>query len=115
MPHNILIFRSAFVLLAVTVFTATGYDVLFNQNEQKTVDSSFAVQLLQCFSAKRNCKTILETTDNSKDNLSCLHGIRVLAICCIVLIHVGGGLTFTRLIYNRKMVLEVMFINLFVE
>uniref|UniRef100_A0A0P5Y8E9 Nose resistant to fluoxetine protein n=1 Tax=Daphnia magna TaxID=35525 RepID=A0A0P5Y8E9_9CRUS len=101
-----LIVLSAFGLLAVTVFTATGYDVLFNQNEQKTVDSSFAVQLLQCFSAKRNCKTILETTDNSKDNLSCLHGIRVLAICWIVLIHVGGGLTFTRLIYNRKMVLE---------
>ncbi|KAI9551728.1 hypothetical protein GHT06_022064 [Daphnia sinensis] len=101
-----IIVLSAFGLLAVTVFTATGYDVLFNTNEQKTADSSFFVQLLQCFSAKRNCKTLLETTENSKDDLSCLHGIRVLAICWIVLIHVGGGFALTRFIYNRKMVFE---------
>ncbi|XP_059353377.1 nose resistant to fluoxetine protein 6-like [Daphnia carinata] len=101
-----LIVLSAFGLLAITVFTATGYDVLCNKKEQKTVDSSWAIQLLQCFSAKRNCKTLFETTENSKDDLSCLHGIRVLAICWIVLIHVGGGLTLTRFIYNRQMMLE---------
>ena len=48
------------------------------------------------------------SAEESKDSLSCVHGIRVLSICWIVLIHVGGAFTVLRLIYNRQMVIEVI-------
>lgn len=95
-------------MLAVTVLTATAHDVCFNKDEEKPVDSQFAIQLLQCFSARRNCATLFKMSENSKDDLSCIHGIRVLAICWIVLIHTGGVIAVTRLLYNQKMTFEVM-------
>ena len=96
-------FRFAFSLLGITVATATAHDICNGKN----VTKSFAIQLLHCFSAKRNCATLF-SAEESKDSLSCVHGIRVLSICWIVLIHVGGAFTVLRLVYNRQMVIEVI-------
>jgi hypothetical protein len=73
------------------------------------VDSQkiFAVQLLHCFSAKKNCLNLFSTNNDVKDSLSCLHGIRVLTTCWIVLIHVAGELT-QRISYTRKLDLKVI-------
>ena len=91
-------------MLAVIIITATLHDVL---KENRFVSgNSFAVQLLHCFSAKRNFATLFSTED-SKDSLSCVHGIRVLTTGWIVLLHVGGLFQIARIIYNRQMLLKV--------
>ncbi len=92
--------------MGIAVERATVHDNGKGNDSRK----SFAIQLLCCFSAKKNCK-ILFSTECAKDNLSCVHGIRVLSTCWIVLIHVGGAFTLSRLIYNRNMAVEVISVN----
>ncbi|XP_046631188.1 nose resistant to fluoxetine protein 6-like isoform X2 [Daphnia pulicaria] len=91
----------AFCLLGITVATATVHDNWKGNDSRQ----SFAIQLLYCFSARKNCKTLF-STEGAKDNLSCVNGIRVLSTCWIVLIHVSAAFTFSRLIYNRQMAVE---------
>ncbi|XP_046631179.1 nose resistant to fluoxetine protein 6-like isoform X4 [Daphnia pulicaria] len=89
---------SVFGLLALSVTTATLHDSITDNVVSR---NSFAVRLLHCFSAKRNCKTLL-STEVAKDSLSCVHGIRVLSTCWIVLFHIGGSFVVLRTIYNKQ-------------
>ena len=92
-------------MLAVIIITATLHDVL---KENRFVSgNSFAVQLLHCFSAKRNFASLFSTED-SKDSLSCVHGMRVLTTCFFVLVHVGVMFQVTRTIYNSQMLYKVI-------
>ncbi|KAI9551729.1 hypothetical protein GHT06_022065 [Daphnia sinensis] len=49
-----------------------------------------------------NCKTLLPIQEDAKDSLSCVHGIRVLTICWVVLMHVGSEFTIERISYNKQ-------------
>jgi hypothetical protein len=46
--------------------------------------------------------------EDDADSLACLHGVRILTTCWIVLIHFAGACTFLRLSYNKPMVLNVI-------
>lgn len=92
--------------MGITVATATVHDNWKGNDSRQ----SFVIQLLYCFSARKNCKTLF-STEGAKDNLSCVNGIRVLSTCWIVLIHVSAAFTFSRLIYNRQMAVEVISVN----
>jgi hypothetical protein len=63
--------------------------------------------LLHCFSAKKNCRSLLSTEQDSKDSLPCLHGIRVLTVCWIVLMHVGSEFSIERMVYNKSTAVKV--------
>nr|CAH0101428.1 unnamed protein product [Daphnia galeata] len=99
-----LIVLSVFCLLVVIVSAATVHDAWIH-NELSNCPKSFSIQLLHCFSAKKNCKTLFSTEDDAEDSLACLHGVRILTTCWIVLIHFAGACTFLRLSYNKPMVL----------
>ncbi|XP_045034184.1 nose resistant to fluoxetine protein 6 isoform X2 [Daphnia magna] len=94
-----------FCALGITVIVATLYDVWII-DDRKNSQKPFALQMLHCFSAKKNCTTLFSTEDDLEDSLSCLHGVRILTTCWIVLIHFAGASTFLRLSYNKKMVLQ---------
>ncbi|XP_057379361.1 nose resistant to fluoxetine protein 6-like isoform X1 [Daphnia carinata] len=94
-----------FCALGITVVVATMYDIWIIE-DRKTSQRAFALQMLHCFSAKKNCTMLFSTEDDAEDSLSCLHGVRILTTCWIVLIHLAGASTFLRLSYNKKMVLQ---------
>ena len=100
-------FKDFFCLLSTIVVVATIHENWCCSNKMVDSQKIFAVQLLHCFSAKKNCLNLFSTNDDVKDSLSCLHGIRVLTTCWIVLIHVAGELT-QRISYTRKLDLKVI-------
>ena len=100
-----LISRLVYGVLAVIIITATFHDIL--KGNGFISGNSFAVQLLHCFSAKRNFASLFSTED-SKDSLSCVHGMRVLTTCFFVLVHVGVMFQVTRTIYNSQMLYKVI-------
>ncbi|XP_046631169.1 nose resistant to fluoxetine protein 6-like isoform X3 [Daphnia pulicaria] len=87
-----------FCLFGITATTATIHHIWTENSSLQ----SFAVQLLHCFSAKKNCRSLLSTEQDSKDSLPCLHGIRVLTVCWIVLMHVGSEFSIERMVYNKS-------------
>ena len=99
-------FSFSICLLGITVAIATVYDLWKGDHSE-----SFAIQSLLCFSAKKNCKILFSTEDSKDSSISCIHGIRVLSTCWIVLIHVGGAFALTKLIYNRQIVFEVILLT----
>lgn len=96
-----LIVLSVFCLLGIAVTVATVHHTWIN-NDCDDSKKPMAIQLLHCFSAKRNCETLLAIQEDAKDSLSCVHGIRVLTICWIVLMHVGSEFTIERISYNKQ-------------
>ncbi|XP_057379360.1 nose resistant to fluoxetine protein 6-like [Daphnia carinata] len=96
-----LIVLSVFCFLGIVVTVATVHHTWTN-NDCDDSRKPFAIQLLHCFSAKRNCKTLLSVQEDAKDSLACLHGIRVLTICWVVLMHVGSEFTIERISYNKQ-------------
>ena len=97
-------FSSVFCLLGITVATATIHHIY--------ADSSQTLQLLRCFSAKKNCQTLVSTEQDGKDSLSCLHGIRVLTIFWIVFMHVGSEFSIERMVYNKSNAVKVIMVIL---
>lgn len=99
--------RSVFCLLGIAVTVATVHHTWIN-NDRDDSKKPMAIQLLHCFSAKRNCETLLAIQEDAKDSLSCVHGIRVLTICWIVLMHVGSEFTIERISYNKQTAVKVI-------
>lgn len=66
------------------------------------------VTMLHCFSALNNGRKLLslKPASSGSDNLSCLHGIRVLSTCWVVLGHTWLK-NATSNVLNPKMVLQV--------
>ncbi|XP_057379363.1 nose resistant to fluoxetine protein 6-like isoform X1 [Daphnia carinata] len=100
---------SVFCLLAFIVLSATVHDAWTENEVSNDSPKSFALQLLRCFSAQRNCRSLLSTSEDAKSSLSCLHGIRVLSSFWLVLLHFCGMGTVARQIYNRPMALKSVF------
>lgn len=72
-----------------------------------------AVEILHCFSARKNSRALLSIKVNSStDNLSCLHGIRF--ICMFILIAFHSQLKFSSNIYNFGTAMKVFGLNLFI-
>lgn len=95
--------------MIVLVLAATVHHNLNEafSNGSDVTQQSFRIQLLHCFSAKRNYRMLFSTNDDVKDSLACLHGIRVLTTCWIVLIHVAGEFT-QRMSYTKQMDIKVL-------
>lgn len=77
------------------VITATLNEVWRESSVEKPLDSvgserdKIGIRLLRCFSVVNNSRKLFSTEeDNAKNSLSCLHGIRVLTTCWIVILHV---------------------------
>lgn len=100
--------RSVFGVLVIAVMVATVHHTWVDISVVNDSKKSFAIQLLHCFSAKRNCTTLLATKEDGKDSLSCLHGIRVLTICWIILMHIGSEFTTERMAYNKQTAVKVI-------
>lgn len=58
---------------------------LYNYSITHTGQNEF----LACFSPARNCRKLFmtQTSSSGNDELSCVHGIRVLTICWIIMGH----------------------------
>ncbi|XP_046643543.1 nose resistant to fluoxetine protein 6-like [Daphnia pulicaria] len=96
---------TGFGLLGIIVLIATIHEKWNYSDESVHSQKIFPVQLLHCFSAHTNCRTLFSTQDDVKDSLACLHGIRVLTTCWIVLIHAAGEFI-QRMSYTRNMDLK---------
>ncbi|XP_057375604.2 nose resistant to fluoxetine protein 6-like [Daphnia carinata] len=94
----------AFCLLIGLVLTATVHDNWSGTSSScpDIAPQAFHIKLLHCFSAKRNCRMLFSTKDDVKDSLACLHGIRVITTCWIVLIHVAGEFS-QRMSYTKQL------------
>lgn len=105
-------FRTAFCLLIALVLTATVHEIWSGASPScsDVAQQTFHIKFLHCFSAKRNCRMLFSTKDDVKDSLACLHGIRVVTTCWIVLIHVAGEFT-QRMSYTKQ--LDVKVLNLY--
>lgn len=62
--------------------------------------------ILHCFSLIRNVRFLISTRTDIKDNLSCLHGLRVISTFFIVFLHVADH-GVNRSIHNRHLTLNV--------
>ena len=100
--------RLVFCLLGIAVTAATIHHIFWTENSETF--QSFPIQLLHCFSAKKNCRTLFSTEPDSKDSLSCVHGIRVLTIGWIVLMHVGSEFSIERMVYNKSTAVKVIMV-----
>lgn len=100
-----------FGTVGVLVLTATihdGWRTYCNHDFDAKSDAGF-VTGLHCFSALHNGKKLLslEPTSSGSDNLSCLHGIRFLSTCWVVIGHTWlKGLTSN--VLNPKIVEQVL-------
>lgn len=78
---------------------------------QKPIDvktEGLVVRSLFCFSALTNAKTLLNTTVNNQDNISCLNGIRVLTTTWVIMGHIWRWLsTRSNTIYNQNQLYDV--------
>jgi len=101
--------RLVFCLLGIIVTTATIHHIFWTENSETL--QSFPIQLLHCFSAKKNCRTLFSTEPDSKDSLSCVHGIRVLTIGWIVFMHVGSEFSIERMVYNKSTAVKVIMVS----
>ena len=72
-----------------------------HQNIQKVLDDR---NVLHCFSALRNVKDWLSI--GSSDDITCLHGIRVISFFLIILAHTGEQL-FRHSLYNKSAMIQV--------
>ena len=103
--------RSFFCLLVATVAAATLHQAWKEKsNNGDAVDfqkEHLAVRALHCFSLIENGRSLLSTKDNIKGSLSCLHGIRVLSMFWIVLLHISEE-SLNRYTYNRVRTQEVI-------
>ena len=70
--------------------------------------SPLAVRVLHCFSANKNIKEIVSTKKPSADDISCLHGIRVLSFIGLILVHTGEEI-YRRRMYNKKIMSQVFY------
>ncbi|KAK4008049.1 hypothetical protein OUZ56_013206 [Daphnia magna] len=95
---------TAFCLLIALVLTATVHEIWSGASPScsDVAQQNFHIKFLHCFSAKRNCRMLFSTKDDVKDSLACLHGIRVVTTCWIVLIHVAGEFT-QRMSYTKQL------------
>lgn len=69
-------------------------------------DTSFSLRALQSFSAISNAKTLFSCSSQSTDDMSCLHGIRVVTAIWVLVSHSCLALL-TRNIYNRNDMIQV--------
>ena len=73
-------------LLCVVIITATIHEAIISRSAAPTNDT-----LLHCFSLIRNGKDLLSNkAGGGGDELSCLYGIRFLAMCILIAFHVGS-------------------------
>ena len=59
---------------------------LLNISMKESAKESFCVKISQCFSIYKNFKKIFHVS-NDENQLSCLHGIRVLSLAWVILGH----------------------------
>lgn len=84
------------VLLGVLNLAATGYDLLvrcFNCDFSSLKSEWRAVRALRCFSLTENCHKLLSTIGGhgSSSELDCLNGLRVLAACHVITVHMWNN------------------------
>ena len=97
-------------LIGFVVVLATVHDawrMYCGHKFVSNVDNSF-VTVLHCFSALSNGRKLLslKPAATGSDNLSCLHGIRFLSTCWVVLGHTWFK-SATSNVANPKMVVQV--------
>lgn len=54
---------------------------------QTKLGASLPAKMLLCFSAIKNSKKLFNTTTQEEDSISCLHGIKVLCMLWIIIVH----------------------------
>ena len=102
---------SIFCLIVATVAAATLHQMWKEKanNNGGKVDfqkEHLAVRALHCFSLIENGRSLVSTKENVKGSLSCLHGIRVLSMFWIVLLHISEE-SFSRYTHNKVRTQEV--------
>ena len=100
-------------MLGLVVLVATAHEIWRESYLQRPVDSKserLGIRFLHCFSVINNCRHMVSTQDDAKDSLSCLHGIRVLSTCLIVLQHAFIE-NIGRSSYNTPMLVKVRLIS----
>ena len=72
-------------------------------------NNSIRKQLLHCFSAIRTVNEWLSTKASPVDDISCIHGIRVLSHLVVMFVHVSEGVFFQSRLNNRAKITQVSF------
>lgn len=106
--------RVLFSLLALAVISSTIYEAWRENYLDRPIQNqveSFPIRTFHCFSLIKNWRKLISTED-SKDSLPCLHGIRVLSIFWVVLLHVTEE-SFNRYTYNKLSTKEVKLLTFF--
>lgn len=101
------------------VITSTVHDIWGLVFPISHIDQTFSIlvkrestpmQVLKCFSAVRNVNDWLSVKTATVDEITCLHGLRVLTILLTIFIHTAEGVfVFSRPTHQEKM-LKVSFL-----
>ncbi|XP_055644167.1 nose resistant to fluoxetine protein 6 isoform X2 [Toxorhynchites rutilus septentrionalis] len=60
---------------------------IYNSNTKQRKNTDFSTDILLCFAAGANSKTILSVETANKDSLTCIHGLRLYSLLWTIMVH----------------------------